>query len=537
MLRALSGTVAAGFVALALAACGGAPQIVDYAPDRGATSVATDVRVRIDFDRPVDRASVSSRFSMHPAAEGQVQWASPTEMLYVPEAPLRTDTLYRVVLRAGYRSQGGGAADLDHAWTFRTEGPPQVTAWTPVAGERDVDPAVFPTVSFNHPLSPVGLAGAFTIVPALPVTATVDPSDPFRAVVAPQGLLAPGTRYRLIATSALHDSHGNPLPADAGVTFTTGPIRPLHGWLTCVAYDPGGGGSTGALWAVDPDHFGRQLLPGPVLEYSWAPTADEIAIETAPRAWQDEVLGAAPVSLGVSADLVLPLGGGRGFVVLDQGSLEVLSSSGSLTRLASDVDAVALSRDGSQLAYTVPTASGTQLWGLAVELRSRFLLGTEGGAGGAVAGLAWSPDGARLAYRVVTAATTVVRVRTLAATSAVSVVTGAVEDVAWDSDSQHLYVVGRSGPKPVRRYYRLPLATSGQALPATGGLPAGESIQLAGGPPLPSPDGHQVAFVASLGAGPDEVWLLNADGTGLVRLTGFPGYSYSCRTPRWSPPA
>jgi Tol biopolymer transport system component len=51
-----------------------------------------------------------------------------------------------------------------------------------------------------------------------------------------------------------------------------------------------------------------------------------------------------------------------------------------------------------------------------------------------------------------------------------------------------------------------------------------------------SPDGHQVAFLADY-QGLPAVWLMNADGTGLTRLTQFDsaGPGYSCRDIAWTP--
>ena len=228
---------------------------------------------------------------------------------------------------------------------------------------------------------------------------------------------------------------------------------------------------------------------------------------------------------------MLPLGAGRGFVYLDRGTVGILSPSGEATALASGATAIAMSRDGTQIAYTVATATRTEIWGLAVELRSRFLLQAEAGA---VDGLTWSPDGSRLAYHLLTATGGSIRVRTVSAAGAVTVATGGVSDPAWDADSAHLFVLDRRGVPAVGRIYRISASAGVQTL-AGGGMPANPNLQP--GAPQPSADGHQVAFLGTTGTNPLEVWLMNADGTGLVRLTGGRDYSYSCLNPRWTPPA
>ena len=60
--------------ALLLAGCDSPPQILDISPGRGAREVHTNQPVRIHFDRPLDRASVASRFSVRPQVPGHVEW-------------------------------------------------------------------------------------------------------------------------------------------------------------------------------------------------------------------------------------------------------------------------------------------------------------------------------------------------------------------------------------------------------------------------------------------------------------------------------
>jgi len=491
--------------------------------------VATSAPIRVDFDRGVDQESVAQRLSIDPPAPGRVTWPSDRELLYTPTTPLRTDTTYRVLLRSGYRSKGGGAADLDHTWYFRTEAALQVTDSNPAKAQRGVDPAAYLEVTFNHRMSPTALAGGFQLTPAVAVQATLAPADPFRVVIAPSGLLTPQTDYTLTITGAIKDADGNPLPKPVGVQFRTGAVRPLHGWLTCLAAPPGPPAG-GDLWMVDQNRLPRELRPGPILDYAWAPSADELTVEIAPRSWADVRLDGSSTAIAMAVDRLLPLGGSRGFVYLDQGTLGLLSATGDATPLAGGVSEIAASPDGEQVAYAVPDATGNELWVLNVELRARSQLSAEAGA---VSDITWAPDSARLAYQLVTSAGTSVRVRALANAAATTVAQGDVSSPAWDADAGHLYLLASRGDPSVTRLYRVPVASGLQSLTVTGSLPA---PGLVVGAPVPSPDGHQVAFVGR-DQGGEEVWLMNSDGTGLVRLTGGPAYAYSCRAPRWTPPA
>ncbi|HLQ61258.1 MAG TPA: hypothetical protein VK131_05285, partial [Candidatus Acidoferrales bacterium] len=80
----------------------------------------------------------------------------------------------------------------------------------------------------------------------------------------------------------------------------------------------------------------------------------------------------------------------------------------------------------------------------------------------------------------------------------------------------------------LQKAFRLSAAGMNQ-LSAGQGLPAGP---LPVHDPRPSPDGHQVAFVADDG----QLWLMNADGTGAVQLTSYDPaeFPYSCREPAWT---
>jgi Tol biopolymer transport system component len=71
--------------------------------------------------------------------------------------------------------------------------------------------------------------------------------------------------------------------------------------------------------------------------------------------------------------------------------------------------------------------------------------------------------------------------------------------------------------------------TPAAPLSAASALPSSPGIDVSS--PLPSPDGHQIAFLSN-----HQVWLMNADGTRPIALTNVDPetFPYSCRALVWT---
>src|SRR3989442_64227 len=69
--RGVPSLLATLLLAATLAACSAdPPKIISVVPGRGGTDVATNQDIKIDFDRPMDHASVENRFELQPALAG-----------------------------------------------------------------------------------------------------------------------------------------------------------------------------------------------------------------------------------------------------------------------------------------------------------------------------------------------------------------------------------------------------------------------------------------------------------------------------------
>jgi hypothetical protein len=522
-----------------LMACGSPPQVVEISPQRGAVDVRSNETVRVRFDRPMDRASVARHFHVEPSVQGALRWTVDGALAF-EHVPFNASTQYRVVLDPGYRDAQGATNPLRHSWTFRTESPPALSGSSPGPGERDVDPAAYITLTFSREVDPGTMAGAIGLSPSAPFAIHQDPTDARRVILAPQSLLAPRTGYAVTVSRNARDVDGNRLGAGAAVSFTTGAFRPLRHWISFIAEPSPGSGGAG-VWIVNESKVPRRLVDGPVSSFSWSADSSRLLLRSLTGGWTDQPLDGAPAALPFQAEWADYLAPGRGYAYLDHGRLQVLRPDGSVVQVATDVTGATVSPGGGRLAFATRDPSGagsaTEIDGYDTDLRVRYRLQTEPEP---IDGLAWSPDGQSLAYRLVAtdSARRQVRVRSLRDGSSVTVATGDVSAPVWQADRQHVFftaaVPAPSGP--VAKAFRAAVSPPGASgtLSAGAGMPGGQDLAV--GSLSTSPDGHQLAFVPD-GAGRSGVWEMNADGTGLTRLTDpDPGrFPYSCLGVTWTP--
>jgi hypothetical protein len=526
-----------GLLSLAVA-CGGSPQVLEISPQRGAVDVPSSQAVRVRFDRPMDPATVAARFHVSPSVAGSIRWTGGHELSF-EHAPFAPSTRYQVVIDPGYRDARGVTNSLRHSWTFQTESPPGLGGSSPGDGDRDVDPATYVALSFDREMDAGSLAGAISLAPGVPFSIRKDAADPRRVVLAPQSLLQPRQTYTVAVTQDARDVDGNHLAAGQLVTFTTGDFRPLRHWVSFVAESSPGTGD-GGLWIVNENRFPRQLVAAPVTAFSWAPDGSRLLLRGQAGGWTDQALDGPATPLPIQADWAAYLTGGGGYASLDGGTLRVLRPDGEAVTVASGVTAAAVAPGGDRLAFATGDPDsperGSQIDGYDTSLRTRFRLGAEPAR---VDGLSWSADGQSLAYRVDSGdpLKRQVRVRSLRDGGVVTVATGPVSTPAWQADRRHVFVTALvDGPGgPVARAFRFAIDdASPKTLGAAQALPGSQDVSV--DTLSPSPDGHQLAFVGG-GSGQPGVVLMNADGTGVARLTDYDAarFPYSCRAVAWTP--
>jgi hypothetical protein len=515
-----------------LQGCQSPPQILEISPAKGALDVPTNAPIKIRFDRPLDRASVASRFSLNPAIDGQISWEAQNTLVFRHDT-LEPNTQYQVRLVAGYRDSQGDVNSFTHSWIFQTEGPPAVRTSSPSEGESGVDPATYLTLGFSREMNADSFRGSVTLSPSLPFSVQGDPSDARQVLIAPKTLLDAHTDYLVSISGNATDADGNHLPPLL-LHFSTGGVRPLTRWITFIASSTGATPGSG-VWMVDDAGFPRNLEETPVEAFSWSPDGSNLLVRHPDRSWTDFPLDSDPVNLAFSADWAVFLGPGGGYVYLDGGHLNRLLPSGGTISIASSVDAAAVSRDLNRIAFSQTSPEGAELRGYDVGLRAQYRLQHEVGT---VTGLSWAPDGTKLAYLLGGGQpdTAVLRVKSLTGSAGVNTVaTGMISPPVWLADSSEVVFSARVvvAGRLQSRIFRLNTALAPASLAATTAIgPAnGDDAFL----PQPSPDGHQIAFL--LGApGSAQVWLMNADGTGASRLTAFDSsaFPYSCQDLHWA---
>ena len=515
---------------LPLTACGGdPPQIVDYAPQRGAIDVSTAAPVRISFDHDVDEQSVESRLRLAPITSGSVRWLSAHQLLY--EHPtLRTSTIYEVILEAGYRDPAGNTYSLRHHWTFTTEGPPSLSAAAPANGDAGVDPAAYLRLDFTREMDPTTLKLAITFIPNVPFDVRLNPTDERQAIIAPSQLLDPNTAYRIELDETALDVDGNQLSRPQAIHFTTGSVHPLQHWIAFTTQ--GIDGAPGGLWIVNEQGFPRQLFASAgVQSFSWSPDGASVLIQLDGETWWQLSPGADPVALSFKAPWASALATGMGFVYIDDaGTLHRQVAGSSDQVIERDVTEAAVSPNGLRVAFIQGGLNSTEIWGYDVGLQARYKLLTDTAP---VTSVAWAPAGNRIAYLRRDPTTVTLRVRALTGAAATTtVMTGDLGSPEWLPDSTHIVfaaAVATSGGAVSHKAFVINAAAPPPTLSLAAGLPADPNIEVSS--PASSPDGHQIAFLSG-----DQVWLMNADGTRPIELTkeDLGSFPYSCRAPAWT---
>jgi hypothetical protein len=184
----------------------------------------------VDFDAPMDAASVAGALQVEPSAEVRLAWSDDGQRLAVePVGSWRPATLYTVTVGTAASDREGRplVAPLRAGFLTRASTVARLAVVDELPTGAAVDTAI--VISFDRPVPVAGVLRAFRIVPGVPgelLVATDGPEgrDPAVAdnfVWEPASLLASATRYTVDLADGLVDAEGAAVVLQAPLSFTT----------------------------------------------------------------------------------------------------------------------------------------------------------------------------------------------------------------------------------------------------------------------------------------------------------------------------
>jgi Tol biopolymer transport system component len=215
----------------------GPPQVVAVVPAKGSQSVGVDDSIVITFDRFMDTQKVLAGLALRPDISYQASWNGPVLTLN-PTKSLEYATTYTVTI-------GAPAVDTDgtqlaaYSMSFKTASVGlRATGLIPAPNVAGVNIHSQIAVTFDGPLDPSSISGAFKITPSVSgstkaislandrpasdkASASPTSSGPNVLVFTPDNALTPHTTYTVTMGTSVKKADGEVASAQSW-TFTTG---------------------------------------------------------------------------------------------------------------------------------------------------------------------------------------------------------------------------------------------------------------------------------------------------------------------------
>jgi methionine-rich copper-binding protein CopC len=214
------------------------PGVLTTVPADAATAIATNHKVVVTFDEPIDPATVST-LSFTLAAPGPIPvsgtttTAGPT-ISFTPDAVLTGATVYTATVTSGVADLAGNPLGTDRVFSFTTGAAADTTAPTVVStSPSDAATAVAVNgrvcATFSEPIDPATLTNVvvqLTGPGGATETGTVAIGSSSNLLCfVPRTDLAGKTTYTAVVTTDVRDLGGNALAAPFTFTFTTRETR------------------------------------------------------------------------------------------------------------------------------------------------------------------------------------------------------------------------------------------------------------------------------------------------------------------------
>jgi len=285
-----------------------APQVTGVSPSNGTSAIPINAQVMIQFNEPVDAASLSgvslSGGSGTTNASKSLSNGN-QRLILVPAVPLSSGTAYTLTV-AGVQDLTGNTLSSPFTANFTTGTSPDLTAATistvnPVSNATGVAANATVTVTFSKNIDPLTVTtGTMQLIPTstfIPVAGTVA-SNGVSATFTPNQPLDLLTQYMLQLTSGITDIEGQSLSGAYSSYFTTGQGTP--GGAPSIASILQASGIVGTAVAIKGSYFGTAQGSSAVAFNG---------VTATPTSWTDTQISVSVPTGATSGPVVLTVNG------------------------------------------------------------------------------------------------------------------------------------------------------------------------------------------------------------------------------------
>jgi fibronectin type 3 domain-containing protein len=196
-----------------------APQIVTTVPTSGATLIALDSNLQINFSETMDVGTVT--VTIAPGFDlGDPTWnPGNTQLSFNPATSLASETTYTVTVEG--QDPAGNPLAGSKTFSFTTVGsPPTVLSTAPANGDTNIPVNTDITFIFSEAMDRASVEGAFSSTPSI-ACAWSWTSDNRLAICNPATDLSFNTNYSVTLGTGAQDQVGNLMTAAYGFSFQT----------------------------------------------------------------------------------------------------------------------------------------------------------------------------------------------------------------------------------------------------------------------------------------------------------------------------
>lgn len=192
-----------------------APYLENFRPT--GQTVGLNEEIAVTFNEAVERSSFINSVVISPAVEGE--WQSDDNQTFIyKKASLARDTLYRVTIGQGLKTQKSGYLAEDAVHTFKTIGPVKVVNFSPGEGATGVSVNRSLSVTFDPAVDHLSGQSHFSLVPAVEGDFSWEGEVmTFR----PKTALSFNTAYQVTLTKGVKGKGGFNSESDFTASFTT----------------------------------------------------------------------------------------------------------------------------------------------------------------------------------------------------------------------------------------------------------------------------------------------------------------------------